>query len=117
MTSTLRRTSSDASAGRRSSFPSAYRYSITIFFPSTYPSSLRPCLNASTRVALVERETALRYPIRGIFLGCCASTVTPTASNIAATRIDGTAAFFTAHLVSSVIYHANRAKEKCDLHG
>ena len=35
MTSTLRRTSSAASAGRRSSFPSAYRYSMTMFFPST----------------------------------------------------------------------------------
>jgi hypothetical protein len=27
----------------------------------------------------------------------------------------GTAAFFIAHLVSSVIYHADRDKEKCDL--
>ena len=35
MTSTLRRTSSAASAGRRSSFPSACRYSMTMFFPST----------------------------------------------------------------------------------
>ena len=43
MTSTLRRTSSAASAGRRSSFPSPYRHSMTIFFPSTYPSSRRPC--------------------------------------------------------------------------
>ena len=34
MTSTLRRTSSAASSGSRSSFPSAYRYSITMFFPS-----------------------------------------------------------------------------------
>ena len=33
MMSTLRRTSSAASAGRRSSFPSAYRNSMTIFFP------------------------------------------------------------------------------------
>ena len=28
--------------GSRSSFPSAYRYSMTMFFPSTYPSSRRP---------------------------------------------------------------------------
>jgi hypothetical protein len=37
---------------------------------------------------------------------------TPTAI-----RIDVTAAFFIAHLVSSVIYHADRDKGKCDLHG
>ena len=41
----------------------------------------------------------------------------PTASNTTATRIDGTAAFFIAHLVSSVMYHADRDKGKCDLHG
>jgi hypothetical protein len=41
--------------------------------------------------------------------------VTATASNTTATRIDGTAAFFIAHLVSSVIYHAGRDKGKCDL--
>jgi len=35
MTSTLRPTSSAASSGRRSAFPSAYRYSMTIFWPST----------------------------------------------------------------------------------
>ena len=47
MTSTLRRTSSAASARRRSGFPSAHRHSMTTFFPSTYPSSRRPCRNAS----------------------------------------------------------------------
>jgi hypothetical protein len=31
-------------------------------------------------------------------------------------RIDA-AAFFIAHLVSSVMYHADRDKGKCDLHG
>jgi hypothetical protein len=40
-----------------------------------------------------------------------------TASSITALRIDGTAAFVIAHLVSSVIYHADRDKGKCDLHG
>ena len=35
MISTLRRTSSAASSGRRSSFPSAYRYSMAMFCPST----------------------------------------------------------------------------------
>jgi hypothetical protein len=38
-----------------------------------------------------------------------------TASNTTATRIDGTAAFVITHLVSSVTYHANGNKEKCDL--
>src|SRR5262245_29163942 len=56
-----------------------------------------------------------RYPSRGIFFGCCASAITPTASSTTATRIDGTPAFFIAHLVSSVIYHADRDKGKCDL--
>ena len=42
MMSTLRRTSSAASAGSRSSFPSADRHSMTMFFPSTYPSSRKP---------------------------------------------------------------------------
>jgi hypothetical protein len=43
--------------------------------------------------------------------------MTATASNATTTRIDETAAFFTIHLVSSVMYHANRDKGKCDLHG
>ena len=30
---------------------------------------------------------------------------------------DGTAALFIAHLVSRVMYHADRDKGKCDLHG
>src|SRR5207344_3568901 len=59
--------------GRRSSFPSACRTSMTILFPSTYPSSRRPCRNASMRAGLVEGEVAFRYPILGIFVGCCAS--------------------------------------------
>ena len=47
----------------------------------------------------------------GTFVGCCASAMTATASNITTTRIDVTAAFFIAHLVSSVIYHAEEIKE------
>ena len=43
--------------------------------------------------------------------------MTATASNTTAIRIDRTAAFFIAHIVSSVIYHADRDKGKCDLHG
>src|SRR4029453_9332169 len=101
--------------GGASSFPPCGRHSITMFFPSTYPSSRSPCRNASMRAGLVEGELRPRYPIRGIFVGCCASAITPKASNTTATRIDGTAAFFIAHLVSSVIYHADRDKGKCDL--
>ena len=55
--------------------------------------------------------------MRKIFPACCASTITPRASSTTATRIDGTAAFFIAHLISSVIYHVDRDKGKCDLHG
>ena len=59
--STLSRTSSAASAERRSRFPSADRHSMTMLFPSTYPSSRRPCRNASARTcALAERESAVR---------------------------------------------------------
>src|SRR4030095_7735747 len=75
MTSTLRRTSSAASAGRRSSFPSAYRHSMTMFFPSTSPSSRRPSRNASNRTELFAWDTAARKPILGIFGGCCASAI------------------------------------------
>ncbi len=49
MTSTLSRTSSAARSGSRSSFPSANRYSMTMFFPSTYPRSRRACRNPSRR--------------------------------------------------------------------
>jgi hypothetical protein len=38
--------------------------------------------------------------------------MTATASNTTTTKIDGTAALFIAHLVLSVIYHADRDKEK-----
>src|SRR5215471_10786372 len=73
ITSTFNRTNSAARADRRSSFPSACRYSMTMFFPSTYPSSRRPSWNASVRGASAEGKPPLRYPIRGIFVGCCAS--------------------------------------------
>jgi hypothetical protein len=42
MMSILRRISSATSAGIRSGFPYADRHSMTMFFPSTYPSSRRP---------------------------------------------------------------------------
>src|SRR5262249_15039414 len=117
MTSTLRRTSSAAISLSRSSFPSAYRDSMTMFFPSAYPSSRNPCRNASMRATLAESEPVPRYPIRGTFFGCCSSAMTATARSTTAIRIDGTAAFFITHLVLGVMYHADRDKGKCDLYG
>jgi hypothetical protein len=64
-----------------------------------------------------EGEEAARNLSAKLSSGCCTSAMTATASNTTATRIDGTAAFFIAHLVSSVIYHADRNKGKCDLRG
>src|SRR5262245_46486302 len=83
ITSTLRRTSSAASAGRRSGFPSAYRHSMTMLFPSTYPRSRRPCRNASLRAGLVVGKLATRYPIRGTFVGCCAAADAQSARSMA----------------------------------
>jgi hypothetical protein len=40
-------------------------------FPSTYPSSRRPWRNACVRA---DTEVEPRYPIRRIFVGCCAQT-------------------------------------------
>src|SRR5262249_25497394 len=37
----------------------------------------------STRAALTERETASRYPIPGIFVGCCAQTGRQSAKSMA----------------------------------
>jgi hypothetical protein len=72
MTSTLRRTSSAARSGSRSSFPSAYRYSMRMFFPSTYPSSRSHWRNASTRAERKDATDPSRIPIRGILAVCCA---------------------------------------------
>ena len=49
MTSTGALTRSVASAGSRSRLPSAHRYSMATFCPSTHPSSRSPCRNASSR--------------------------------------------------------------------
>jgi hypothetical protein len=54
ITSTLRRTRSAASSGRRSDFPSANRYPMVIFYPSIHPSLVSSCRNASTRTLLPE---------------------------------------------------------------
>src|SRR5262249_57527604 len=71
--STLTCTSSAASSENRSTFPSAYRYSIAMFLPSMYPRSRRACLIDSERLASLPGSDGDRYPISGIFFGCCAS--------------------------------------------
>jgi hypothetical protein len=70
--STFRRTSSAASSGSRSSFCSANRYSIVIFFPSIQPSLRSSCRNASKRTAIPEAVLPSRKPMRKIFPACCA---------------------------------------------
>ena len=113
ISSTLRRTRSAARSGSRSKFPSAHRYSMTMFFPSTYPSSRRPRWSASMRAEILEGEVTPRNPIiRGTFAGCCASPKTATASNAPATRIDANAVFLNGRLIAGVIYHADGNKEK-----
>src|SRR5262245_43468936 len=45
---------------------------MTIFWPSTHPSSRSPCRNASSRGGLSEGDVKLRKPIRGTFPACWA---------------------------------------------
>jgi hypothetical protein len=70
--------------------------------------------NKEKGVEKKEGEEAARNLSAKLSSGCCTSAMTATASNTTATRIDGTAVLFIAHLVSSVIYHADRNKGKCD---
>src|SRR5215470_15805138 len=81
MTSTLRRTSSPASEGRRSDFPSANRHSMKMFFPSIYPSSRSPCRNASMPLVWAVGVAPNRSPIVGIFFACCASAAEQSAKS------------------------------------
>src|SRR4026209_227872 len=46
---------------------------MTMFFPSTYPSSHSRRRNASTRAEKEDAEGAIRIPIRGVLAGCCAA--------------------------------------------
>src|SRR5438445_9722118 len=92
MMSTLSRTILSESSLMRSTFPSAYRYSMTMLFPSTYPSSCRPCRNASWRAELTEEGVVSRNPIRGTFFGCCASALAP--HTVSATTIAKSPAHF-----------------------
>ena len=61
--------------------------------------------NKEKGVEKKEGEGAARKPIRETFFACCASAITPRASNTTATRIDVIVAFFITHIVSRVIYH------------
>jgi len=60
MTATCRRTNSAASAGSRSYWTSAQRYSIARFSPSTKPASFSPWRNARRRFATVSGDVLLR---------------------------------------------------------
>src|SRR5215470_4499555 len=71
MTATCRRTNSATSAGSRSYWPSAQRYSIATFSPSTKPASFRPWRNARSRSEIASGDLGSRYPITGI-AACCA---------------------------------------------
>src|SRR5262249_11063791 len=57
-----------------------------MFFPSTYPSSRRPCRNASMRAGVEEGKAETRYPIRGTFVGCWASAKETVDNRVAAKR-------------------------------
>lgn len=54
MMSTGSRTKSPASSGSRSNLPSAHRYSMTRFWPSTQPNSCSPCADAERATGLAE---------------------------------------------------------------
>src|SRR5262249_3623387 len=71
ITATGRRTSSAASAGNRSIWFSAQRYSIATFRPSTKPSLLRRWLKAAALGAYPLDVWPVRNPTIGIG-GCCA---------------------------------------------
>jgi hypothetical protein len=68
--------------------------------------------NKEEGVEKKEGEGAARKPIRETFFGCCASAITPRASNTTAIRIDDRPAFFIAPPVLDVVYHADGNKEK-----
>src|SRR6266850_8578292 len=59
---------------------------MTTLFPSTYPSSSKPCRNASRRSEIAVGVLTMRYPIRGTFDVCCAPTGLPKATIDAANK-------------------------------
>ncbi len=86
-----RPTSSAARAGSRSISFCAQRYSIAMFWPSTYPTSFRPCRKAAMMCAYDWGTAALRNPITGI-AGRCAraasghAAATPPSSSVMNSR-------------------------------
>src|SRR5215467_3591193 len=71
ITLTRRRIRSSTSSGNRWYWPSAQRYSIDTFWPSTKPDSLRPRRNAVNQWGCSPANVTLRNPITGI-AACCA---------------------------------------------
>src|SRR5437660_11815469 len=55
---------------------------MTIFWPSTHPSSRSLCRNASRWDGLSEGDVTPRKPIRGTFPACCASAASVAASRL-----------------------------------
>src|SRR5262245_49848603 len=68
---TCRRTKSATRTGNRSARFSAERYSISTFWPSMKPASLRPWPNAAVRCVASASEVLRTNPITGI-ADCCA---------------------------------------------
>src|SRR5258705_4608775 len=69
----MRSAASATNAGNRSYRPSAQRYSIAIFWPSTYLRSCNPWRNAATSSDSRAADELPRYAIRYTFPVCCAS--------------------------------------------
>src|SRR3972149_5269779 len=76
MTSTLSRTRSAARWVSRSSLPSAHRYSMARFRPSTQPRSRSPCRKAWRRCGAVEAVADPRSPTRYTFAALCSCAST-----------------------------------------
>ena len=71
--STLMRTRSATSAESRSFFCSPNRDSMVTFVPSVQPSLLSSFRKVSKRTAVPAAVLGSTKPMRGIFVGCCAS--------------------------------------------
>ena len=70
MRSTFSPTSSAAKAGKRSPRPSADRYSIRRFRPSTYPNSRTPARRAARSAAFSSADADSNIPTRQILASC-----------------------------------------------
>jgi hypothetical protein len=113
MTSTLRRTNWAARSLTRSGFPSPYRHSMTMFFPSSYPSSRRPYRNASARIfGKLPRGLSLRYPIRGTLADCCASAAKHSAKSKAQVAKPRTLVFLLMPIASCLLPVFSRGRDR-----